>query len=66
MAAMSPGGLEGIADIDPYRMQWQAWRRPVPACFTASGLLPQCPAWGCTRGGGRHTVNSGRDGAPPA
>jgi hypothetical protein len=63
---MSPGGLEGIADVDPYRMQWQAWRRPVPARFTAPELLPQCPTWGCTRGGGRHAVNTGRDGAPPA
>jgi hypothetical protein len=32
---MSPGGLEGVADVDPYGMQWQVWRRPVPARFTA-------------------------------
>jgi hypothetical protein len=63
---MSPGGLEGVADVDPYGIQRQAWRRPVPACFTAPELLPQCPVWGCTRGGGLHVVNSGRDGAPPA
>jgi hypothetical protein len=63
---MSPGGLEGVADVDPYGMQWQVWRRPVPARFTAPELLPQRPVWGCTCGGGRHTVNSGRDGAPPA
>jgi hypothetical protein len=50
---MSPGGLEGVADDDPYGIQWQAWRRPVPACLTVSELLPQCPAWCCTRGGGR-------------
>jgi hypothetical protein len=66
MAAMSPGGLEGVADVDPYGIQWRAWWRPVPACFTASELLPHCQAWGCTRGGGHHAVNSGRDGAPPA
>jgi hypothetical protein len=66
MAVMSPSGFEGIADVNPYRMQWQAWRRPVPARFTAPELLPQRPAWGCTRGGGLHAVNSGRDGAPPA
>jgi hypothetical protein len=65
-AVMSPGGLEGVADVDPYEVQWRAWRRPVPACFTAPELLPQCPAWDCTRGGGHHVVNSGRDGAPPA
>jgi hypothetical protein len=65
-AVMSPGGLEGVADVDPYGIQWWAWRRPVPARSTAPEQLPQCPAWGCTRGGGRHAVNSGRDGAPPA
>jgi hypothetical protein len=66
MATMSPGGLEGVADVDPYGVQWQAWRRPVIAHPTAPGLLPQCPAWDCTRGGDRQAVNSGRDGAPPA
>jgi hypothetical protein len=50
MAVMSPGGLEGVADVDPYGIQW---RRPVPACFIAPKLLPQCSAWGCMRGGGR-------------
>jgi hypothetical protein len=53
MAVMSPGGLEGIADVDPYGIQWQAWRHPVPACSTEPELLPKCPAWGCTRWGGR-------------
>jgi hypothetical protein len=43
MAVTSPGGLEGVADVDPYRMQWRAWRCPVPARFAASELLPQCP-----------------------
>jgi hypothetical protein len=32
-------GLEVAADIDPYGMQWQAWRRLVPACLTAPELL---------------------------
>jgi hypothetical protein len=37
MAVMSPGGLEGVADVDPYGIQWQGWRpagvtsRPNPA-----------------------------------
>jgi hypothetical protein len=66
MVVMSPGGLEGVADVDPYGMQWKEWRRPVPARFTAPELLPQRPTWARTRGGGRHAVNSGRDGAPPA
>jgi hypothetical protein len=53
LAAMSPGRLEGVADDDPYGIQWQAWWRLVPARLTAPELLPQCPAWDCTRGGGR-------------
>jgi hypothetical protein len=24
-AVVSPGGLEGVADVDPYGVQWQAW-----------------------------------------
>jgi hypothetical protein len=66
MAVMSSGGLEGVADVDPYEIQWQVGQRPVPACLTAPELLPQCPAWESTRRGGHHAVNSGRDGAPPA
>jgi hypothetical protein len=66
MVVMSPGGLEGVADVDPYGIQWQAWRPPVPARPTAPELLPQCPTWGCTRGGDRHAVTCGRDGALPA
>jgi hypothetical protein len=63
---MSSGGFEGVADVGPCGAQWQVRQRPVPACSTASELLSQCPAWDCTRGGGNHVVNSGRDGAPPA
>jgi hypothetical protein len=47
---MSSDGLEGVADIGPYGAQWQVRRRSVPARSTASELLPQCPAWGCTAG----------------
>jgi hypothetical protein len=64
--AMSSGGLEGVADVGPYGAQWQVMWCPVPACFTVLGLLPQRTAWACTRGGGLHAVNSGRDGSPPA
>jgi hypothetical protein len=53
LAVLSSGGLEGVADDDPYGIQWQAWWHPVPARLTAPELLPQCPAWYCTRGGGR-------------
>jgi hypothetical protein len=50
MVVMSPGGLEGVADVDPYGMQWRAWRRPVPARSTAPELLSQCSVLGCTCG----------------
>jgi hypothetical protein len=63
---MSSGGLEGVADVGPYEVQRQVRQRPVPARSTVLELSPQCPAWVCTRGGGHHAVNSGRDGAPPA
>jgi hypothetical protein len=32
-------GLEGAVDGDPYGVQWRAWRRPIPACPTASEWL---------------------------
>jgi hypothetical protein len=54
LAVASSGGLEEAVDGDPYRAQWQAWRRPVPARSTAPELLQQCPAW-------RYR---GRDGVP--
>jgi hypothetical protein len=50
---MSLGELEGVADDDPYGIQWQAWWRPVPARLTVPELLPQCPAWCYTRRDGR-------------
>jgi hypothetical protein len=65
-AVMSSGGLEGVADVGPYGAQWQVRQHPVPARSTAPELLSQCPAWVRARGGGRHAVNSGRDGSPPA
>jgi hypothetical protein len=34
-----PGGLEGVADVDLYGIQWQAWRRPVPAYLMAPEWL---------------------------
>jgi hypothetical protein len=65
-AVMSLGRLEGVADVGLYGAQWQVRQCPVPARFTASELFPQCPARVCTRGGGHHAINSGKDGAPPA
>jgi hypothetical protein len=65
-AAMSSGGFGGVADVGPYGAQRQVRQRSVPARSRALELLPQCPAWDRTRGGGHHAANSGRDGAPPA
>jgi hypothetical protein len=63
---MSSDGLEGVADVGPYEVQSQARRRAVPARSTVLELLPQRLVRARTRGGGNHTVNSGRDGVPPA
>jgi hypothetical protein len=63
---MSSDRLEGDADVGPYEVQWQVRRRPVPARFTVLELLQQRLACARTRGGGSHTVNSDRDGVPPA
>jgi hypothetical protein len=35
----SPDGLEEVVDDDPYGIQWQACRCPVPACLTAPEWL---------------------------
>jgi hypothetical protein len=63
---MSPDRLEGVADVSPYEAQRQVGWRPVPACSTVLESLSRCLACACTSGGGSHTVNSGRDGVPPA
>jgi hypothetical protein len=31
LTVASSDGLEEAIDSDPYGIQWQAWRRPVPA-----------------------------------
>jgi hypothetical protein len=63
---MSSDRLEGVADVGPYEAQRQVRWLPVPARFTVLELLPQRLACARTGGGGSHTVNSGRDGVPPA
>jgi hypothetical protein len=63
---MSSDRLEGATDVGPYEAQQQVRRRPVLACSTVLELLPQRLARARTRGGGSRTVNSGRDGVPPA
>jgi hypothetical protein len=48
------GRLEGAVDGRPYEAQWLAWRCPVAACSTTSGMVVQWPGWrrsdgdGCT------------------
>jgi hypothetical protein len=39
LTVASSDGLEEAIDDDPYEMQWQAWRRLVPACLTAPERL---------------------------
>jgi hypothetical protein len=63
---MSSDRLEGVADVGPYEVQRQVRWRPVPTRSTVLESLPQRLACARTRGGGGHTVNSGRDGVPPA
>jgi hypothetical protein len=63
---MSSDRLEGVADVGPYETQRQIRQRPVPARSTVLELWPQRLACARTCGGGSHTVNSGRDGVPPA
>jgi hypothetical protein len=58
--------LKGVADAGPYGAQLRVRRRPVPVRSTVLELLPQRLACARTGGGGSHTVNSGRDGVPPA
>jgi hypothetical protein len=66
LAVMLPGGLEGVADVDPYWIQWQSWRRPVPARFTAPKPVVTVSDVGLYARGQPPAVNSDRDGAPPA
>jgi hypothetical protein len=39
LTVASSDGLEEAVDDDPYGIQWQAWRCPVPACLTAPEWL---------------------------
>jgi hypothetical protein len=66
VAVMSPGGLEGIADVDPYRMQWQVMAAPRSRMLHSAGVVTTVPGVGLYARGRPPAVNSGRDGAPPA
>jgi hypothetical protein len=61
----SSGGLEAIADVDPYGVQRQAWRRPFLVRLTAPEWSQQCLAWRCEHGAAAR-ANSGGDGVPSA
>jgi hypothetical protein len=43
LAVASSDGLEEAADGDPYRIQWQAWRRPVPVRPYGDGVVATVP-----------------------
>jgi hypothetical protein len=49
LTVVSSDGLEEAVDDDPYGIQWQAWRRPVPH---GAGVVVTV-AWCCEHGGGR-------------
>jgi hypothetical protein len=66
LAVMLSSGLEGVADIDSYWIQWQSWRHPVPAHFTALKPVITVSDVGLHARGRPPAVNSGRDGTPPA
>jgi hypothetical protein len=53
LAVVSLDGLEIAVDVKLYGVQWQTWRRSVPACSTAPEWLQQHQVWGCRYGGGR-------------
>jgi hypothetical protein len=39
LTVASSDGIGEAVDGDPYGIQWQAWRRIVPACLTAPEWL---------------------------
>jgi hypothetical protein len=39
LTVASSGGLEEAVDGDPYGIQWQEWRCPVPAFLTVPEWL---------------------------
>jgi hypothetical protein len=49
----SAWGFEGAVNMRPYKAQWLAWRCPVAACSTASGMVMQWPGWRYGGGDGR-------------
>jgi hypothetical protein len=63
---MSSDRLEGVADVGPYGEQRRVRWHPVPTRSTMLESSPQRLACARTGGGGSHTVNSDRDGVPPA
>jgi hypothetical protein len=66
LTGASPCGLEQAVDGDPYGVQWQTWRRPVPACPTALEWLQQCTAWHYRGGDGRTGLTATGMALPPA
>jgi hypothetical protein len=61
---VSPCGLEGAVDGDPYGVQWQAWRRPVPRVLNNVGVVVAVHGVALQGRGWPHRTDSDGDGAP--
>jgi hypothetical protein len=66
LAVASSDGLEEAADGDPYGIQWQAWRRPVPVRPYGDGVVATVPDVVLQARGRPYGINSDGDGVPPA
>jgi hypothetical protein len=54
----------GAVDSGPYRVQWQAWRRPVPASPHSARVVVAVHGVALQGRGWLHRTNSDGDGAP--
>jgi hypothetical protein len=63
LTVASSDRLEEAVDDDPYGIQWQAWRHPVPH---GAGVVVTVPGVVLRARGRPHGTNSGGDGVPPA
>jgi hypothetical protein len=63
LTVASSDGLQEVVDDDPYGIQWQAWRCPVPH---GAGVVVTVPDVVLRARGRPHRTNSSGDGVPPA
>jgi hypothetical protein len=64
LAGASSDGLEEAVDGDSYGVQWQAWRRPVPACPNSARVVAAVLGVALQGRGWPHRTDSDGDGAP--